>query len=59
MQSNTIDMKETISLRLDAELLDFLKKEAKIDFRSVNNYIEMILLKHMEEQKEKEKPQSK
>ncbi|MDP3914377.1 MAG: hypothetical protein Q8R96_11660 [Bacteroidota bacterium] len=48
-------MKENISLRLDSELLDFLKKEAKGDFRSVNNYIEMILQKHMNEQEEKEK----
>lgn len=49
-------MKETISLRLDAQLLEFLRKEADVDFRSVNNYIEMILKKHMKEQEETKKP---
>lgn len=49
-------MKEALSLRLDSELMDFLRKEAAKDFRSVNNYVEMILLKHMKEQEEKEKP---
>jgi len=43
-------MKETISLRLDAVLMEFLRKEAGKDFRSVNNFVEMILLKHMQEQ---------
>lgn len=49
-------MKESVTIRLDAELVEFLKKEAKEDFRSVNNYIEMILLKHMKEQEENKKP---
>lgn len=49
-------MKENLSLRLDSELLDYLKKEAKEDFRSVNNYIEMILIKHKQEQEEIKKP---
>lgn len=51
-------MKETISLRLDEELIEFLKKQAVIDFRSTSNYIEMILLKHKQEVEQKEKPQS-
>lgn len=42
-------MKETITLRLDEKLLEFLKKEAAKDFRSVNNYIELILIKHKQE----------
>lgn len=50
-------MKETISLRMDAELMDFIRKAAEKDFRSVNNYIELILKKHMlEEQEGTEKP---
>ena len=53
-----IFMKETISLRLDEELIEFLKKQAGIDFRSTSNYIEMILLKHKQEVEAKEKPQS-
>ena len=48
-------MKETISLRLESELMEFLRKEAEKDFRSVNNYIEMILKKHQIEVEEKEK----
>jgi len=49
-------MKEAISLRLDSDLMDFLRKEAEKDFRSVNNYIEMVLKKHMIEEQEKQKP---
>lgn len=49
-------MKESLTIRLDAELLEFIRKEAKEDFRTVNNYVEMILLKHKQEQEEKEKP---
>ncbi len=53
-----IYMKESLTIRLDNELLAFLKKEAQADFRSVNNYVEMILLKYKLEQEQKEKPQS-
>lgn len=50
-------MKETISLRMDAELMDFIRKAAEKDFRSVNNYVEMVLKKHMlEELEAKKKP---
>lgn len=49
-------MKEALSLRLDSELVDFLRKEAAKDYRSINNYVEMILLKHKQEQEETEKP---
>ena len=52
-------MKETISLRLDEELIQFLKKQAEEDFRTTSNYIEMILLKHKKEAESKEKPESK
>lgn len=56
LHTNTFNMKEAISLRLESELMDFLRKESAKDFRSVNNYVEMILLKHKQEQEEKEKP---
>lgn len=49
-------MKESLTIRLDSELLEFIKKEAKDDFRTVNNYVEMILLKHKQEQEENKKP---
>jgi hypothetical protein len=42
-------MKESLTIRLDEKLLTFLRKEAKNDFRNVNNYIEMVLQKHMHE----------
>lgn len=53
---NIISMKESLTIRLDEELLTFLRDSAKKDFRNVNNYIEMILLKHMHEKQETEKP---
>lgn len=56
MHTNTFNMKEAISLRLESELMDFLRKKSAKDFRSVNNYVEMVLLKHMIEEQEKEKP---
>ena len=51
-------MKEALSLRLDSELMDFLRKESAKDFRSVNNYVEMILLKHMQDKQTEEKKAS-
>lgn len=49
-------MKESLTIRLDSVLLEFIKKEAKGDFRTVNNYVEMILLKYMIEQQQTENP---
>ena len=49
-------MKETISLRLEAELMEFLRKEAGKDFRSVNNFVEMILTKYMNEKQATKNP---
>ena len=48
-------MKESITIRLEEDLLVFLKTEAKNDFRNVNNYIEMVLQKHMHEKQEQKK----
>lgn len=49
-------MKETLSIRLEEELLTFLRNEAKKDFRNVNNYIEMILTKHMKDTQKQKNP---
>ena len=49
-------MKESLTIRLDEKLLDFLRNAATEDFRNVNNYIEMVLLKHMQEQQAIKKP---
>lgn len=50
-------MKETITLRLDGELMENLRKDALKDNRSINNYIETLLKRHyQDDEKEKEKP---
>ncbi len=49
-------MKENITLRLETDLIKFLKKRAEEDIRSVNNYVEMVLTKHKQEIEKKEKP---
>lgn len=49
-------MKEVISLRLEQELVNFLKEEAKNDFRNLNNYVEMVLQKHMNEVQKQKNP---
>lgn len=51
-------MKEAISLRLDADLMEFIRKEAEKDVRSVNNFIEMVLTKYKKEIESNEKPGS-
>lgn len=56
MHRNTFNMKEAISLRLESELMDFLRKKSAKDFRSVNNYVEMVLMKHMIEEQQTENP---
>jgi hypothetical protein len=48
-------MKETVSIRVDSELLKKVRKEAHDDFRSVNNFIELLLVKYFE-QKEVKSP---
>jgi len=41
-------MKETLSARIDAELKQRLCELAKKENRTVSNYLEMIIQKHME-----------
>lgn len=47
-------MKEVIYVRIDKEIKQELDMLALKDNRSLNNYIVNILVKHLEEQKEKE-----
>lgn len=50
-------MKETITIRLESELMEKLRKDALKDNRSINNYIETVLMRHYQDQvEEKEKP---
>lgn len=49
-------MKETITIRLDSELMEKLRKDALKDNRSINNYIETILIRNYESQEETKKP---
>lgn len=40
---NTLNLKKATSLRLDAELYQYIEKLAKKENRSVNNFIETVL----------------
>ena len=40
---NTVNLKKATSLRLDAELYNYIEKLAKKENRSVNNFIETVL----------------
>lgn len=51
--------KTPFSLKLEADLMEAVKEQAKKEHRPVNNFIEVALLKYLEdskEQEEKEKP---
>lgn len=52
-------VKEATSLKLEKEVLEKVKVEAKKDNRPISNYIETVLIKHFEEIESKEKPGSK
>ena len=49
-------MKETITIRLDEDLMKKLRRDAQRDNRSVNNYIETVLKRHYQEIEQKETP---
>jgi len=44
-------MKETITIRIDANLMNKLRKDAQKDNRSMNNFIETILIKQYQKDK--------
>ncbi len=41
-------LKEKISITIDSDLLTLLKKEAEKDDRSLSQYINLVLRKHLE-----------
>lgn len=48
--------KTPFSLKLDEAIMEAVKEQAKKEHRPVNNFIEVVLIKYLEEQKQKEKP---
>ncbi|MBQ3492852.1 MAG: ribbon-helix-helix protein, CopG family [Clostridia bacterium] len=44
-------LKEKISITIDSDLLKELKEEAEKDERSLSQYINLILIKHINENK--------
>lgn len=42
-------LKEKISITIDNDILEVIKKEAENDDRSVSQYINMVLKKHIKE----------
>lgn len=50
----TLSHKTTTSIRIDSELLEFLREEAKAVNRSLSNYLENLLLNFKKEHEEEE-----
>ena len=48
-------LKEKVCITLDNDLLAMLREKAEEDDRSLSQYINLILKRHMEELEEKEK----
>ena len=48
--STTIKTKSSASIRIDTDLLNILKSNAKIDNRSLSNYLETILFEIIPQQ---------
>lgn len=44
-------LKEKISITIDSDLLEELKKEAEKDERSLSQYINLIIRKHLKDNK--------
>ena len=42
-------LKEKISITIDGDLLEKLREQAELDDRSLSQYINLILKKHMED----------
>lgn len=47
-------LKEKISITIDSDLLEKLRLKAEEDCRSLSQYINLILKKHLEEQEHKQ-----
>ncbi len=48
--------KTPFSLKLDSDLMDAVKEEAKKEHRPVNNFIEVVLLEYLKKKKETKNP---
>ena len=44
-------LKEKISITIDADLLQKLREKAELDERSLSQYINLVLKKHLEEER--------
>ena len=49
-------VKEATSLKIDKDVFERVKTQAKKENRTMANFIETVLIKYLEEQEEKEKP---
>ena len=47
-------LKEKISITIDADILEEIKERAEYDDRSLSQYINLVLKRHLEEEKKKE-----
>ena len=45
--------KKQTAFRIDPEVIDKLKQIAKEDNRSLNNYVELLLIKHIKQKMER------
>ena len=46
-------LKEKISITIDSDLLEKLRQKAEEDCRSLSQYINLVLKKHLEEREQK------
>jgi hypothetical protein len=49
-------VKEATSLKIEKEVLDKVRIQAKKENRPISNFIETVLIKYLKEVKEKENP---
>lgn len=47
-------LKEKISITIDSDIVEGIKKRAEEDERSMSQYINLVLKKHLEEKKQTE-----
>lgn len=48
-------LKERISITIDGDILEKIKDKAEYDGRSLSQYINLVLKRHLEEEKEERK----
>lgn len=47
-------LKEKISITIDGDILEKIKERAEYDDRSLSQYINLVLKRHLEEEKKKD-----